>query len=215
MGEVARGGRTVLLVSHNMGALRGLCTEVIWIDGGRIVRTGPPADVIDQYMATVVRGCASSIALGDLVRGESVGERLRLQKIEFNEGAPILHGEPLRARIDFETTSQVHGVAFGFGLSSLEGTRLMTVDSDLSEAQRDLSKNHRGSVEAVVPRLQLEPGRYMLDIAARSGDRCNLDFLVACAQIEVLPGPETPPLMIRQWGGVRIPARWEWSARGD
>jgi len=215
MGDVSRGGRTVLFVSHNMGALRGLCTEVIWIDGGRIVRTGPPAEVIDQYMATVIQGCASSIALADLDRGESLGERLRLQRIEFNAGAPILHGEPLHVRIEFETTSMVQGVAVGFGFSSLEGTRLMTVDSDLEAGQCDLTRNYRGSVEAVLPQLHLQPGRYLLDIGARSGAHNFLDYLGGCAAIEVVAGPTTPPEVIRAVGGVRPPAAWRWSIQRE
>ena len=211
MGEVARGGRTVLLVSHNMGSLRGLCTEVTWLHEGRIMRAGPPAEVIDEYMATVMKQSASTIELAGLDRSEGVGERLRLLRIEFNEGAPILHGEALRVRIDFETVSQIHDAAFGFGFVSLEGTRLMTIDSDLAAARRDLPRNYQGTLEAVVPQLHLQPGRYMLDIAARSGNTNYLDFLMGCAQIEVAPGPATPPLIILPVGGVRTPAAWEWS----
>ena len=209
MGEVARGGRTVLLVSHNMGALRGLCTEVAWIDRGRIVRTGPP-EVIDQYMGTMNQQATSTVELADLDRAGGIADRLRLERVEFNQGAPIVHGEPLRARIEFETSSQIQAVAFGFGFSSLEGTRLMTVDSDLVDARRDFPMNYRGSVEAVVPQLHLQPGRYLLDIAARSGANSGLDYLVGCAQIEVMPGPSTPSVIIRQTGGLRIPASWKW-----
>jgi lipopolysaccharide transport system ATP-binding protein len=39
MGEVAKGGRTVLFVSHNMGAVRNLCQSAIWLDNGQIVRS--------------------------------------------------------------------------------------------------------------------------------------------------------------------------------
>jgi lipopolysaccharide transport system ATP-binding protein len=209
MGEVARGGRTVLLVSHNMGALRGLSTEVIWIDSGRIVTTGPPR-IIDQYMGTMNQRATSTIELTGLDRAGGIADRLRLARVEFNNGAPIVHGEPLRARIEFETSSQIQAVAFGFGFSSLEGTRLMTVDSDLADAQRDFPMNYRGSVEAVVPQLHLQPGRYLLDIAARSGSNSGLDYLVGCAQIEVVPGPATPSVIIRQTGGLRIPASWKW-----
>src|SRR5207302_1919584 len=40
MGEVARGGRTVLFVSHNMVAVRNLCTTSIWLDHGRVAEKG-------------------------------------------------------------------------------------------------------------------------------------------------------------------------------
>src|SRR5262249_55233989 len=40
MDDVARGGRTVLLVSHNMAAIEGLCSRALLIDGGRVVHDG-------------------------------------------------------------------------------------------------------------------------------------------------------------------------------
>lgn len=52
MGETARSGRTVLFVSHNMAAVESLCDRAIWLDGGRAIADGAPADVISQYLAT-------------------------------------------------------------------------------------------------------------------------------------------------------------------
>src|SRR5439155_25058033 len=50
MGEVATEGRTVLFVSHNMGSIRSLCPNSLWIDGGKLMRRGPSHDVIDAYL---------------------------------------------------------------------------------------------------------------------------------------------------------------------
>lgn len=52
MGEVARGGRTVLFVSHNMGAVRNLCTRAILLELGRVRLNGDTSEVIQSYMAT-------------------------------------------------------------------------------------------------------------------------------------------------------------------
>ena len=32
MGDVAKGGRTVLFVSHNMNAIKSLCSRAIWLE---------------------------------------------------------------------------------------------------------------------------------------------------------------------------------------
>ena len=50
MDEVAKGGRTVLFVSHNMGAIRALCRRAVWIDGGTSRRAGEASDVVDSYI---------------------------------------------------------------------------------------------------------------------------------------------------------------------
>jgi lipopolysaccharide transport system ATP-binding protein len=50
MGDVAKQGRTVMFVSHNMTALRALCTRAVWLNEGRIVEDGPAATVVDHYL---------------------------------------------------------------------------------------------------------------------------------------------------------------------
>src|SRR3984893_3657563 len=41
MGEVARAGRTILLVSHQMNQIRRLCTSCVWLEAGRVKQLGP------------------------------------------------------------------------------------------------------------------------------------------------------------------------------
>jgi len=49
MEDVAKGGRTVFFVSHNMGAIRSLCGSVIWLDDGQIVKRGTANEVVMDY----------------------------------------------------------------------------------------------------------------------------------------------------------------------
>lgn len=42
---------TVILVTHDIAAVRDLCDRVIWLDQGRVVEDGPPAKVTDDYLA--------------------------------------------------------------------------------------------------------------------------------------------------------------------
>jgi lipopolysaccharide transport system ATP-binding protein len=210
IGEVAHGGRTVLFVSHNMGAIRNLCTEVIWLDDGKIVTNGPVVIVVDDYLRTTVQRSGSSLDLTQVKRLSGSGERLIIRSLQFNGGGAIFHGESLSVQIEFETRSEISDAAFGFGFSSLEGARLMTTESDLLEKQRNIPKGFRGKVEATIPQLQLQPGTYALDVGARSGNESPLDYLGGCAQVEVLPGPRTPALIIGPNGGLRIPASWTW-----
>ena len=52
MEGVAKEGRTVLFVSHNMLAVQNLCSRVIWLQDGRIVGDGTPADIVSRYLRT-------------------------------------------------------------------------------------------------------------------------------------------------------------------
>src|SRR6185369_16443293 len=50
MGAVAREGRTLLFVSHNMAAIRSLCPQVIWLDKGQIVAAGETEPIVRNYL---------------------------------------------------------------------------------------------------------------------------------------------------------------------
>jgi lipopolysaccharide transport system ATP-binding protein len=211
MNSVAKNeGRTVLFVSHNMGAVRGLCETAVWLSHGRIVQRGPAREVLDQYLRSSLQSEASIIDLNHVRRVGGSGERMRLIGVDFNAGEPIVHGEPLHVRVDYEVAADTAGVAIGVGFSSLEGIRILTLDSDLHAPAIDLRKGTTGSAEFKVSQLDLQPGRYALDVAARSGSNTSLDYLPSCAEIEVVPGPHTPSLIVRESGGVRTPAQCTW-----
>lgn len=210
MGDVARAGRTVLFVSHNMGAIRSLCRRAIWLNQGQVVADGPVLAVVDRYLQTTLDPALLRIDLRQTPRVSGMGQRLKITGITFNDGAAVQHGESLRVTFQFETTAPCDGVALGFGFSTLDGVRILSIDSDLNGPLRDLPKGYRGSATVTLPRLDLQPGHYALDVGARSGDNSALDYMPGCAQIEVLPGPTTPSVIIRDTGGVRAPGEWEW-----
>jgi ABC-type polysaccharide/polyol phosphate transport system ATPase subunit len=53
MDEVARGGRTVLFVSHQMTQIRRLCERCLWLDGGQVREAGATAKVVSAYLAAM------------------------------------------------------------------------------------------------------------------------------------------------------------------
>ena len=56
MGDVARAGRTVVLVSHQLNQIRRLCERVVWIDDGQVRQNGPTHEVVSAYEAAMARG---------------------------------------------------------------------------------------------------------------------------------------------------------------
>jgi len=56
MGEVAKAGRTVVLVSHHLNQIRRLCERVAWVDGGSIRIAGPTHEVVSAYESAMARG---------------------------------------------------------------------------------------------------------------------------------------------------------------
>jgi lipopolysaccharide transport system ATP-binding protein len=61
MGDVARQGRTIVFVSHNMTAVQGLCDRVVWLDKGAVLQDGPAGSVMSAYLATSRRPVGESL----------------------------------------------------------------------------------------------------------------------------------------------------------
>src|SRR6202166_3103736 len=56
MGDVAKGGRTVVLVSHQLNQIRRLCQQVVWVDDGQIRQSGDTHEVVSAYESAMARG---------------------------------------------------------------------------------------------------------------------------------------------------------------
>jgi lipopolysaccharide transport system ATP-binding protein len=77
MGAATSGGRTVLMVSHNLGAVQSLCDRAIWIDHGRIASEGEPREVIRMYLASSAGAASQRTWASDDAPGNSTVRLLR------------------------------------------------------------------------------------------------------------------------------------------
>lgn len=71
MGDVARAGRTVVLVSHQMNQIRRLCQRVIWVDDGQIRQEGTARDVLAAYESEMLSTARNPV----VQRGSDSGAR--------------------------------------------------------------------------------------------------------------------------------------------
>src|SRR5262245_46524100 len=107
MGDVARQGRTILFVSHNMAAVESLCSTAYLLENGQLVESGTTKTVIDAYLSTVPTLCNASLEHRTDREGNG---RLRFTDIEFrsDEGVlteVILTGKTLLISIAYASTS--------------------------------------------------------------------------------------------------------------
>jgi lipopolysaccharide transport system ATP-binding protein len=215
MDEVSRReGRTVLFVSHNMGVVTSLCPAAIWLDKGSIHESGTARIVIAKYLSRRITEWRRIVELGSMPRAHAGDDdRLRLESLEWLSGLPLRHGEPVKARIRFETRAAVSAVAVGIGFSNFEGARLLTYETDFQDGSRpDLPLSGKYTVEVAIDSLPLTPDIYNVDVGCRSGAFHGLDYLPACSQVEIIAGMNTPGTIVRKAAGVRLSSEWSWEA---
>ena len=117
MGDVARHGRTVLFVSHNLVAVEGLCDRVVWLKDGRIARQGRPGPVVAEYLAEAFVPLAEQVWDDANHLGQAPGnERVRLRRaaVRPEGGAP---GDPIDVRTPFAVEVEYQNLQPGARLS--------------------------------------------------------------------------------------------------
>lgn len=83
MEEVAKGGRTVLFISHNMGAIRSLCQSAIWLDNGQIVKKGPVDEVVRDYEEHQLRRFEESASVVERDPGDVKNKSFYISRVEI------------------------------------------------------------------------------------------------------------------------------------
>lgn len=98
MGTVAREGRTVLFVSHNLTAMQGLCNRVVWLDGGRVAEDGRAENVVSAYLKTSFSALVEQVweDPGSAPSNDIV--RLRSVRVRPEDGGP---SDPISVRTPF------------------------------------------------------------------------------------------------------------------
>jgi lipopolysaccharide transport system ATP-binding protein len=125
MGDVAKQGRTVLFVSHNLGAVRSLCTRGIVLAGGAMQFDGAVDDAIANYLSSAAdRGAQDgqvSFGPDGLTFDELTVRSVRLRNEAGEVRALFDAVEPITVEIEYELTARLRGARAVIALTTSEG----------------------------------------------------------------------------------------------
>jgi len=123
--DVARSGRTVLFVSHNMAAIQRLCTSALLLQHGKLIRVGDVRSTVAAYLGGEARG-------GFAAAARSGDAQILSADLEDATGAPLENpacGEPIVCRIRFTLPQRSPGVRIGIGVLSCDGVPIFTTNT--------------------------------------------------------------------------------------
>jgi lipopolysaccharide transport system ATP-binding protein len=163
MEAVAREGRTVLFVSHNMGAVRSLCSKGIYLEDGKSEVVGELGECIRRYFCSI--GALGSPADTDDENGRA-GPGFGHVRLDGASGYTVDNDKPLGASTVLHLDSDTAGFYLFCILEDMHGT----VVFHLQEASPDLGIPHASAGEYQIhvrlPALWLNPGLYALHFKA-------------------------------------------------
>jgi lipopolysaccharide transport system ATP-binding protein len=174
MGDVARQGRTVLFVSHNMSSILRLTQEAIVLEKGRLVLRAASPEAVDYYLSA-----------GDARAGERIWEKdeipldatpfrpvaLRLLDRKGQTVETVRSIEPFAVEMEYYLDAPVTGLRIGLYLNSTRGDQILTTfDTDEDARFEKYISRPAGHYfsRCEFPKDLLNDGRYILGVNASS-----------------------------------------------
>ncbi|HEX5109928.1 MAG TPA: ABC transporter ATP-binding protein [Vicinamibacterales bacterium] len=167
MGEVARQGRTVLFVSHNMGAVTNLCTTGLWLDHGRVRMRGAVREVADAYVKGQSGGAHGS-PLRRRAAGGGAVQIVSARSLDSN-GAPcvaFMMGQSVVFEFEVEFAQPERGVNVTIDIRRKEmGMHVLSLQSDDVGYSIDQETAGTRRIRVELPNCMLYPTSYDVRIS--------------------------------------------------
>jgi lipopolysaccharide transport system ATP-binding protein len=188
MGDVAKGGRTVLFVSHNMSAVRSLCSRAIVLRAGQATFDGATAEAVSVYLDQPEDLQAewrddrtgSAEPTGDV---RLVGVRVR--RVDGPVAARLAAFEPFEIEIDY-SVSRPTLCQIAFRVNQDDGETVFTTgDGDRGNTFCQSRLPGRWRARVRIPGHLLAPGRYHLLLAVNRPNEAAHDLLEKVLHFEV------------------------------
>jgi len=211
MGDVAREGRTVLFVSHNMAAVLDLCPTAYWLDQGMIRDCGEASRVIQNYLKTgLVRDEM------DLVDhpGRRAGARQVMRAVRLSSNG--VSTGTFKTNGCFELAVECTACPkvlpqMSLGVMLKDGIGSNIFGTSMSQHKQSIS-NYQGHYifRFTIDQLPLSPGTYGVSLFLGNGSY-DIDTIENAVYFDVLwdkdVGLAFPPQPY--WGALHVPVQWE------
>jgi ABC-type polysaccharide/polyol phosphate transport system ATPase subunit len=198
--EMRGAGTTAMFISHDLTAVEQLCDRVLLVEGGRIVRSGLPIDVVAECRRRAVAQVPPSVPL----TAPAAVVHLTAVHLLTPAGARPLFvrtGDALVVQVTYETSSPVPSVVIESFFYSGDGKVLLCQQTTAIGDERLVLAAGRGAIEFWADEFPLQPGHYTIAVACRDMESQEILAWHAGPVLEVRPGK-----MVR--GHFYAPHRW-------
>jgi lipopolysaccharide transport system ATP-binding protein len=215
MEDVAKAGRTVLFVSHNMAAVAALCSRAYLFDRGEIIAGGECLSTINEYMKSVTQTAGTPLHL----RKDRAGSgQARLTEIRLRDEKGILKesflaGQACHIELCCDVFRFIASARFLIGIYDHLGRQLALLDSYVMRCSLTLKVGQANTV-CVLPALPLFPGTYFLNLAIMTGEEV-VDHVVQGGELVLDAGDFFGTGKLPEYGPLLIQHSWTQGHQGD
>lgn len=195
MSDVAKSGRTVLFVSHNIGAVVALCDRAVLLDHGQILREGLATEVTEAYQSGIYASIAN---VSDLRTVEHYGTgKARFVSVTLTpigadgHALPYLKpGKDIEIDLTIVAYSEVERANVAIIVYDASGYRLIDANSALHASFLKLQPGQTARVRFCLRDVRLKPGLYLLGLWLGRGGIEEIDSITYATSFSVEPDPD-------------------------
>lgn len=165
MGDVAKQGRTILFVSHNMVAIESLCSKAILLVGGKLDTHGLVAGVLNKYLKPVASATLNNL---DEITHRSGAGAIQFSKLILTDKEDKIvqsaaTGKTLKIKLHFSCNSNKSFVRsrVGIGIRNQLQTMMLIFSTELTMTEPPAIQSNT-ILTCTIPRLPLGGGSYGL-----------------------------------------------------
>ncbi len=179
MEDVSKSGRTVLFVSHNLGAVKQLCSKAVCLEQGQIKEMGASEQVINNYLNT------SGESKSKIEFSNQKTNFITLESIELmnavEKSFSLKFDDPLKIKLVFRANQKLQNMMVGIGMTTLDYTPVFTVRINQN---LNLEQDDKFETTTIIPH-NLRAGIYLISIGMANGNLVYY-YNMNAAQLEIL-----------------------------
>lgn len=175
MEDVAKQGRTVLFVSHNMAAITNLCRSCIFLNKGQVIDTGLASEVVSKYLNSLTEHCGGEVLLSKISSPAYFTKVAILDESnQPTETVDLTTG--FQVYFEYEIEQSIVGLEVSFILYDKQGAYIFYSSTFKSPnlINKDYQPGHYAA-EVNVPANFLAPGIYSITIGLAQPNICLFD----------------------------------------
>src|ERR1700723_2666526 len=202
MGDVARAGRTIVLVSHQLNQIRRLCRRVVWIDDGQVRKDGNTHEVVSAYESAMARGASNGHSPAHVTHTKGRFLRWGIIDPQSNEPHFLNSLGPVTLKFIVEVHGPIRRGHHGVALFNAERQLIWAWAAE--NLQLEIGKH---DLCYTFPMLPLRPGPYSWHVSLYDEGQ-EVDAWECLPEMVV--ATETHQHQYDSWNGIlNIPSRFE------
>jgi lipopolysaccharide transport system ATP-binding protein len=210
MKDVAGHGRTILFVSHNLTAVRELCSTGVYLKNGGVEMDSKIGEVVSKYVFENIPVFGHQRSLENLERDSGLGGQIQMTHVRFlGDCSRVPFGKVLEVELRAKVFQNSENVFFGVGVSHPGGSRLFTVEG-YEQKIPFVKSGQELKIRVKIPESGLPPGTYALSVGVAIGLNYNVDFIIDALPFEVFADDQNLFYGERPNMGLRIRSGWEY-----